>query len=68
MIVPPMMPPETFRRWRKRHGMTQQQCAKALGFKDRRQIINYEKGVSVIPKYIWLATVGFDAFVEQMKS
>jgi transcriptional regulator with XRE-family HTH domain len=63
-----MMTPETFRRWRKRHGMTQEQCATELGFKDRRQIINYEKGAVPIPRYIWLATVGFDSFVEQMKS
>jgi len=31
-----MMIPDTFRRWRKRHGMTQEECAKELGFKDRR--------------------------------
>jgi transcriptional regulator with XRE-family HTH domain len=59
-----MMTPETFRRWRKRHGMTQEQCATELGFKDRRQIINYEKGDSEIPRYVWLATVGFDALAK----
>lgn len=31
-----MMDPETFKRWRKRHNMTQQQCATELGFRDRR--------------------------------
>lgn len=59
-----MMHPDAFRQWRKRHGMTQAECAECaekLGFKDRRQIINYEKGTAPIPKYIRLATVGFDA-------
>ncbi len=28
-----MMSPETFKRWRKRHGMTHEQCAEELGFK-----------------------------------
>lgn len=62
-----MMTPDTFRRWRKRHGMTQEQCATELGFKDRRQIINYEKGDREIPKYVWLATVGFDTLAEPIK-
>ncbi len=62
-----MMNPETFRRWRKRHGMTQEECAQELGFKNRRQIINYEKGDSEIPKYVWLATVGFDWLADQAK-
>ena len=39
-----------------RHGLTQEECAKELGFKDRRQIVNYEKGDSEIPRYVWLAT------------
>ena len=41
-----MMTPDTFRRWRKHYSMTQEECAKELGFKDRRQIVNYEKGGS----------------------
>mgnify|MGYP002636562743 CR=1 FL=1 len=56
-----MMTPETFLRWRKRHAMSQEQCATELGFKDRHQIINYEKGVSEIPRYVWLATIGYDS-------
>ena len=63
-----MMNPETFRRWRKRHGMTQEQCATELGFKDRRQIINYEKGDSEIPRYVWLATVGYDSLNKSKES
>ena len=63
-----MMNPETFKRWRKRHGMTQEQCAKELGFKDRRQIINYEKGSVPIPRYVWLATVGYDSMDQSKKS
>ena len=63
-----MMTAETFKRWRKRHGLTQEECARELGFKDRRQIINYESGSSKIPRYVWLATVGFDSLVEPMKS
>lgn len=60
-----MMNPETFRRWRKRHGMIQGQCATELGFKDRRQIINYEKGDSEFPRYVWSAIVGFDSLLSQ---
>ncbi len=37
-----MMSPETFKRWRKRHGMTHEQCAEELGFKNSRQITEYE--------------------------
>ncbi len=48
--------------------MTQEECAKELGLKDRRQIINYGKGDSEIPRYIWLATVGFDSLDEPTKS
>lgn len=59
-----MMTPETFKRWRKRHGFTQEECAHELGFKDRRQIINYENSTSPIPKYVWLATVGFEALAK----
>ena len=62
-----MMTPETFKRWRKRHDMTQEECARELGFKDRRQIINYEKGDVSIPRYIWLATVGFNSMAEPAK-
>ncbi len=39
----------------------QEECATELGFKDRHQIINYEKGDSEIPKYVWLATVELDS-------
>ncbi len=63
-----MMTPDTFRRWRKRHGMTQEECANEIGFKDRCQIIDYEKGDSDIPRYIWLATVGLDSLDEPTKS
>ncbi len=63
-----MMTSETFLRWRKRHGMTQGQCAEELGFKDRRQIINYEKGDSEIPRYVWLATLGYDSFNKSKES
>ena len=63
-----MMTPDTFRRWRKRHGMTQEEWAKELRFKDQRQIINYEKGDSDIPRYVWLATVGIDSLDEPKKS
>jgi len=41
--------------------VTQEECTKELGFKDRRQIINYEKGDREIPRYAWLAPVGFDS-------
>ncbi len=47
-----MMTPDTFRRWRKRHGMTQEECAKELGFKDLHRIINYEKGDGEIPRNV----------------
>ncbi len=56
-----MMTPETFRRWRKRHGMTHEQCAEELGFKNSRQITDYENDGSEIPRYVWLATVGYDS-------
>ncbi len=58
---------DTFRRWRKRHGMTQEECAKELEFKDGRQIINFEKGDSEIPRYVWLAPVGFDSLAAQKR-
>ncbi len=63
-----MMTPDTFRRWRKRHGMTQEECATELGFRDRRQIINHEKADSEIPRYVWLATVGSDSLDEPTNS
>ena len=63
-----MMTPEIFERWRTRHGMTHEECAKELGFKDGRQISNFEKGDSEIPRYVWLATVGFDSLDEPTKS
>ncbi len=63
-----MMTAETFKRWRKRHRMTQEQCAEELGFKDRHQIINYEKGDSEIPRYVWLATVGYDKLIKPKES
>ncbi len=63
-----MMTPETFKRWRKRHCLTQEECAQELGFKDRRQIINYEKGNVSIPRYIWLATIGFDSLAKAGKT
>ena len=63
-----MMTPDTFRRWRKRHGMTQEECATELGFRDRRQIINYEKGGREIPMYVSLATVGSDSLDEPTNS
>ena len=45
-------------------GMTQEQCATELGFRDCRQINNYEKGDSEIPRYVWLANVGFDSLAD----
>jgi DNA-binding XRE family transcriptional regulator len=47
-----MMNPESFRRRRNRHSMTQKDCAKELGFKDLHRIINYEKGDSEIPRNV----------------
>ena len=44
--------------------MTQEQCATELWFKDRRQIINYEKRDSEIPRYVRLANVGFDSLAD----
>ena len=54
----------SFKKWRKKHGFSQQQAADVLGLK-RRMIQYYEKGkkgdkIIQIPKYIQLACEGFD--------
>lgn len=54
------MPAAHFARWRKRHKLSFDQAAKALGL-GRRTVMQYEQGQRPIPKTVLLATVGFDA-------
>jgi hypothetical protein len=54
------MPTETFREWRARRKLSLSGAAAALGL-SRRMVAYYDKGAKPIPKYVWLATRGYDA-------
>lgn len=49
-----------FKRWRHRHGLTQDAAARALGI-SRRMAIYYESGKAIIPMYIGLACKGWSS-------
>ena len=53
------MPPEAFRRWMERHGLTLDGAAEALGL-SRRMIAYYLSGEQPVPKTVMLATEGYD--------
>ena len=58
------MDKDSFKKWRKKNGFSQQEAANMLGLK-RRMIQYYEKGkkgdkIIQIPKYIELACEGLD--------
>ncbi|UUX52097.1 helix-turn-helix transcriptional regulator [Nisaea acidiphila] len=52
-----------FRKWRKRHGMSQVNAAEALGLTGRT-VQNYESGEQEIPRTVMLAMRGYDASPE----
>jgi DNA-binding XRE family transcriptional regulator len=49
-----------FRAWRRRHGMSQQSAAEALGL-STRMVKYYEAGTHAVPKTIRLAIMGYDS-------
>lgn len=55
----PMLP-ESFRRWRHHHGLTQAQAARALGL-SLRMVQNYEGGHAPLPLTVGLACRGWEA-------
>jgi hypothetical protein len=54
------MPTIAFKDWRARNDLTLDGAAKALGL-SRRMIAYYDSGARMIPKTVWLATVGYEA-------
>lgn len=54
------LPPDSFRAWRSRHGLSQRTAAEALGISDR-MVKYYEDGSHLIPKTVMLACTGYDA-------
>lgn len=52
--------PESLKRWRKRHGLTQAEAAKALGVSPR-MFQNYEGGRHFLPLTVALACRGWEA-------
>jgi DNA-binding transcriptional regulator YiaG len=53
-----------FRRWRKRHGLSQEAVAKALGI-SRRMVLYYESGKAFVPTHIGLACKGWSALQDK---
>ena len=54
------MPTEKFREWRAGRKLSLSGAAAALGL-SRRMVAYYDQGAKPIPKYVWLATKGYDA-------
>lgn len=54
------MPTEKFREWRAGRKLSLSGAATALGL-SRRMVAYYDQGSKPIPKYVWLATRGYDA-------
>ncbi len=54
------MPTEKFREWRANRKLSLSGAATALGL-SRRLVAYYDQGAKPIPKYVWLATKGYDA-------
>jgi transcriptional regulator with XRE-family HTH domain len=54
------MPTEKFREWRAGRRLSLSGAAAALGL-SRRMVAYYDQGAKPIPKYVWLATRGYDA-------
>jgi hypothetical protein len=54
-----IMPEGEFAEWRKRHGLSLTEAAKALGL-SRRQVAYYDSGWKPVPRTIMLATRGWE--------
>jgi len=55
-----IMPTQAFRQWRSTNGLTLDGAAQALGL-SRRIVAYYDSGTRMIPKTVWLATMGYDS-------
>ncbi len=61
------MHPRDFAEWMERHGLTYDTAAQTLGI-SRRNIAYFKNGNRIIPRYIRLACIGFDAEEKHRKA